>query len=127
MKLATVSPRLDFNIEQFLAKDMPQPRTGLSSSLAFSPSVTMPFPPLHLPHPSLIPASLPSIGNSSETLQRLPGSAVCGGFNEPTCQTPRIWDNELHNVIHNSFNSTASLNSQDLSACLPPGHMKAEP
>ncbi|PIN19515.1 Amino acid transporter protein [Handroanthus impetiginosus] len=62
MKLATVNPRLDFNIERFLAKD-----------------------------------------------------------------APRIWDDELHNVVHNSFNLTVSLNSQDLSASLPPGHMKAEP
>ncbi|KAI3452945.1 hypothetical protein Pfo_009608 [Paulownia fortunei] len=132
MKLATVNPRLDFNIEGFLAKDILQPRAGLSSSLAFPPDMTMPFPPLHPPQPGLIQAGLPGMGNSSETLQRpisLQSTVVCGGFREPTSQhmqAPSAWEDELHNVVHNGFNSSAPLNSQDLSVSLP-GHMKAEP
>ncbi|KAK6133961.1 hypothetical protein DH2020_032302 [Rehmannia glutinosa] len=62
MKLATVNPRLDFNIEGLLAKDI-----------------------------------------------------------------PNVWDDELHNIVHMGFNSSAPVNSQDLSGSLPPGHMKAEP
>ncbi|KAK6116399.1 hypothetical protein DH2020_049861 [Rehmannia glutinosa] len=128
MKLATVNPRLDFNMEGFLAKDILQTRAGLSSSLAFPPDITMPFPPLHPPQPGLIQAGLPRLGNSSETLQSPIGlqSALCGGFREPTSQAASVWDDELHNVVHNGFNLSAPLNSPDLSVSLP-GHTKAEP
>ncbi|PIN23228.1 hypothetical protein CDL12_04051 [Handroanthus impetiginosus] len=128
MKLATVNPRLDFNIEGLLAKDILQPRAGMPCSLAFPPDMTMPFPPLHLPQPGLIQPCLP--GNSSETFRRpinLQSPAVCGVFKEPTSQVPGVWEDELHNVVHVGFNSSAPLNSQDLSGSAPPHHMKAEP
>ncbi|KAK4430128.1 Transcription factor [Sesamum alatum] len=156
MKLATVNPRLDFNIEGFLAKDILQSRAGMSSPLAFPADMTMPFPPLHPPQPGLIQAGL--LSNSSETLRRpigLQSPAITGGFKEPTSQASfinlyyslhqiqdievltlfvlnhmqgaSVWEDELHNVVHMGFNSSAPLNSQDLSGSLPPGQMKAEP
>ncbi|KAK6157753.1 hypothetical protein DH2020_012001 [Rehmannia glutinosa] len=128
MKLATVNPRLDFNIEGLLAKDILQHRAGMSSSLAFPSDMTMRFPPLHPSQPGLIQAFLAS--NSSETLRRpisLQSTAVSGGFKESTSQIPNVWEDELHNIVHMGFNSSAPVNSQDLSGSLPPGHMKAEP
>ncbi|KAL0396875.1 UNVERIFIED_CONTAM: Transcription factor [Sesamum calycinum] len=129
MKLATVNPRLDFNIEGFLAKDILQSRAGMSSSMAFPPDMTMPFAPLHPSQPGLIQAGL--LSNSSETLRRsissLQSPAISGGFKEPTSQGASVWEDELHNVVHMGFNSTAPLNTQDLSGSLPPGHIKAEP
>ncbi|KAL7091174.1 hypothetical protein ACP275_12G089600 [Erythranthe tilingii] len=130
MKLATVNPRLDFNIEGLLAKDMIQPRGGgisSSSSMVFPTDMTMPFLPIH---PSQIQACHPS--NSSESLRRtinLQSTAtVIGGFKEPTSsQVPTVWEDELHNVVHMGFNSSTPPNIQDLSGSLPPGHMKAEP
>ncbi|KAG8366504.1 hypothetical protein BUALT_Bualt17G0086900 [Buddleja alternifolia] len=124
MKLATVNPRLDFNIEGLLAKDILQPRSGLSSSLVFPPDITIPFPQLHPSHPGLIQAGLP------ESLRRpinFQSNAPCGGFKESTSQVPSVWEDELHNVVHMGFNSTAPLNSQDLGGSLPPGHVKTEP
>ncbi|KAL0380677.1 UNVERIFIED_CONTAM: Transcription factor [Sesamum angustifolium] len=129
MKLATVNPRLDFNIEGFLAKDILQSRAGMSSSMAFPPDMTMPFAPLHPSQPGLIQAGL--LSNSSETLRRsissLQSPAISGGFKEPTSQGASVWEDELHNVVHMGFNSTAPLNTQDLSGSLPQGHIKAEP
>ncbi|GFP95298.1 transcription factor bhlh49 [Phtheirospermum japonicum] len=125
MKLATVNPRLDFNIEGFLAKDILQHRAGMSSPLAFQSDMTMPF---HPSPPGLIQACLAN--NSSEILRRpinLQSIAVSGGFKEPTSQVPNVWEDELHNIVHMGFNSSAPLTSQDLSGCVPPGHMKAEP
>ncbi|KAL0430037.1 UNVERIFIED_CONTAM: Transcription factor [Sesamum radiatum] len=116
MKLATVNPRLDFNIEGFLAKDILQSRAGMSSSLALPPDMTLPFAPLHTSQPGLIQAGL--LSNSSETLRRpisLQSPAISGGFKESTSQGPSVWEDELHNVVHMGFNSTAPLNTQDLS------------
>ncbi|KAK4479846.1 hypothetical protein RD792_015389 [Penstemon davidsonii] len=134
MKLATVNPRLDSNVEGYPPKDMLlQPRGGLSSSLAFPHDTSMPFAPLH--HPPQL-GSLSGLGNNtSETLRRLinlQSSAVCGGYKEPTTsQVPNAWEDELHNIVHMGFNSSSSAlppSSQDLSAAsLRPGHMKTEP
>ncbi|KAL1551182.1 transcription factor bHLH49-like isoform X1 [Salvia divinorum] len=128
MKLATVNPRLEFNIEGFLTKDMLQSRGGMSS-LGLLPDMTMPFPPIHPPQPGLIQTCIPS--NSAEALRRpinLQSPSVCAGFKEPSSQ-PQVsnWEDELHNVVHMGFTSTAPSSSQDLSGSLPPGHMKAEP
>ncbi|XP_075495982.1 transcription factor bHLH49-like isoform X2 [Primulina tabacum] len=121
MKLATVHPQADFNIEALLAKDILQPRAGMPSSPALPLDMTMPFPQLHSPQPGLIQASLPC----SETLRRpinLQSVALA--------QVPGVWDGELHNIIHMGFNTSGPLNSQVFSAfagSLPTGHLKTEP
>ncbi|KAA8532833.1 hypothetical protein F0562_033050 [Nyssa sinensis] len=107
MKLATVNPRLDFNIEGLLTKDIHQSRAGPSSTLGFTPDMTIPFPSLHPSQPGLIQAGLP-------------------GYKEPTPQVPSVWEDELNNVVQMGFNSSAPLNSQDLSGSLPPGQAKVE-
>ncbi|XP_062111283.1 transcription factor bHLH49 isoform X2 [Humulus lupulus] len=87
MKLATVNPRLEFNIEGLLAKDMLQSRVGSSSALAFSPDVHMPYPTLQPPSQGLIQASLAGMGGSSDVLRRAISSQLTpmsGGFKEPT-------------------------------------------
>ncbi|KAL3631280.1 hypothetical protein CASFOL_024264 [Castilleja foliolosa] len=126
MKLATVNPHLDCNIEGFLAKDILQHQAGMSSPLEFPSDMTASF---HPSPPGLIHARLAN--NSCEMLQQLPinlqSIAVSGGFKEPTSQVPSVWDDELHNIVHMGFNSSAPLTTQDLSGCVPPSHMKAEP
>ncbi|KAL0424841.1 UNVERIFIED_CONTAM: Transcription factor [Sesamum radiatum] len=102
MKLATVNPRLDFNIEGFLAKDILQSRAGMSSSMAFPPDMTMPFAPLHPSQPGLIQAGL--LSNSSETLRRsissLQSPAISGGFKEPTSQV--LYHQAISKLNHDS-------------------------
>ncbi|XP_057777439.1 transcription factor bHLH49 isoform X2 [Salvia miltiorrhiza] len=106
MKLATVNPRLEFNIEGFLTKDMLQSRGGMSSSLGLLPDMTMPFPPIHAPQAGLIQTCLQS--NSAEALRRPVN------LQSPSSQVSN-WEDELHNVVHMGFNSTAPPSSQDLS------------
>ncbi|XP_073131394.1 transcription factor bHLH49-like [Henckelia pumila] len=118
MKLATVNPRIDFNIEALLAKDILQPRSGMPSSPALPLDMTMPFPPLQSSQNGLIQASLPC----SETVRRpinLQSVALA--------QVPGVWDGELHNIIHMAFNTSDPLNTQNLSGSLPTGHLKTEP
>uniref|UniRef100_A0A5B6Z6Z6 Putative transcription factor bHLH49 isoform X1 n=1 Tax=Davidia involucrata TaxID=16924 RepID=A0A5B6Z6Z6_DAVIN len=129
MKLATVNPRLDFNIEGLLAKEILQSRAGPSSTLGFTPDMTMPFSSLHPSQPGLIQAGLPGIENSSDALRRTINSqfsTMIGGYKEPTHQVPNVWADELNNVLQMGFNSSAPLSSPDLSGSLPPGHMKVE-
>ncbi|KAI8022946.1 Transcription factor bHLH49 [Camellia lanceoleosa] len=129
MKLATVNPRLDFNVEGLLAKDILQSRAGPSCTLGYSPDMTMPFPSLLPSQPGLTQTGLPGMSNSLDALQRSLNSqlaAMSGGYKEPT-QVPNMWgEDELHNVVQMGFNSSAPLDSQDLTGSTPPDHMKVE-
>ncbi|GAA0185964.1 hypothetical protein LIER_33252 [Lithospermum erythrorhizon] len=129
MKLATVNPRLDINIESLFNKDMHQSRAGPSSSLAFPHDLTMPYhPALHSNPPGLMQAGLLGMGGSSDALRRFINpefTNMAGGYKEPMPQTDS-WEDELHGVIQMGLNSVAPQTSQDLNASLPSGNTKAE-
>ncbi|KAL2559136.1 transcription factor bHLH [Forsythia ovata] len=125
MKLATVNPLLDFNIEGLLAKD---PQAGPPSSLAFSSYMTTPYPPLQQLQTGTIQAVLPGLGCSSGPPQGLVKpqfSTVGGRLRESTSHVHCAWEDELHNIIRMGFNSNDPLNSQNLSSPLS-SHMKTE-
>ncbi|KAJ1412066.1 Myc-type, basic helix-loop-helix [Sesbania bispinosa] len=128
MKLATVNPRLDFNIEGLLAKDILHQRPGPSSALGFPLEMSMAFPPLHPSQPGMIQPIIPNMANSSDILRRTvhPQLApLSGGFKEPN-QLPDVWEDELHNVVQMSFATTAPLSSQDVDGTVPASQMKVE-
>ncbi|CAJ1931765.1 unnamed protein product [Sphenostylis stenocarpa] len=128
MKLATVNPRLDFNIEGLLAKDILQQRPGPSSALGFPLDMSMAFPTLHPSQPGLIHPVIPNMANSSDILQRNihPQLApLTGGFKEPN-QLSDVWEDELHNVVQMSFATTAPLSSQDVDGTVSASQMKVE-
>ncbi|XP_016462240.2 transcription factor bHLH49 isoform X1 [Nicotiana tabacum] len=129
VKLATIDPRLDFNIDGLLAKDILHSRAVPSSSLAFAPDMTMSYHSLQqLPTP-LLQSGLPGLGNSTNALLRsiYPHlSATSGGYKESSSQLPNIWDDELHNVVEMGLSTSAPLHSQNLSGPLPSGQMKEE-
>nr|XP_033508633.1 transcription factor bHLH49-like isoform X1 [Nicotiana tomentosiformis] len=127
MKLATINPRLDFNIDGLLAKDIFHSRTVPSSSLAFAPDMTMPYHSSQQLQPGLLQSGLPGLGNSTNALLRsiYPHlSATSGGYKESSSQLPNIWDDELHNVVEMGLSTSPPLHSQDLSGSLPSGQMK---
>ncbi|XP_058115086.1 transcription factor bHLH49-like isoform X2 [Magnolia sinica] len=119
MKLATVNPRLDFNIEGLLSKDIFQPRGGTPSTIGFSPDMSMVHPQLHPSQQGLIQAGIPAMGNPTETLRRTINSqlAAMNGYKEPGSQIPNVWDDELHNVIQMSFGN-APFNPQEINGQL---------
>lgn len=128
MKLATVNPRLDLNIESLLEKDILQSRVGPSSTLGFSPDMHIAYPPLHPSQSGLIQAGLPGMGSSSDLLRRAMGSQMTpmtGGFKEPS-QLPNVWEDELQNVFQMSYGTGTPSNSQDVDGSGTPGHMKVE-
>ncbi|XP_058775650.1 transcription factor bHLH49-like [Vicia villosa] len=125
MKLATVNPRLDFNIEGLLAKDILHQRPGPSSALGFPLEMSMNFPPLHQPQPGLIQSVIPNMTNPSDILRRAMHPQLSGGFKEPT-QMPEMWEDELHNVIQMSFATTAPTSNQDVDGTAASNQMKVE-
>ncbi|XP_019460637.1 PREDICTED: transcription factor bHLH49-like [Lupinus angustifolius] len=128
MKLATVNPRLDFNVEGLLAKDILHQRPGPSSALGFPLEMSMAYPPLHPSQPGLIQSSLPSMANTSDILRRTIHPQLApfsGGFKEPN-QLPDVWEDELHNVVQMSYAPNAPLNSQDVDGNVAPNQMKVE-
>ncbi|GER50459.1 basic helix-loop-helix (bHLH) DNA-bindingsuperfamily protein [Striga asiatica] len=89
MKLATVNPSIDFDMEGYLAKDILQTR--------LIPN----FSPIHTPQTRLI---------HQTTLHRPINSqsnVVSRGFREPTSQASGMWDDELHNIVQNGLNLSA--------------------
>lgn len=129
MKLATVNPRLDFNLEGLLAKDILQSRGGPSSSLAFPPDMNMSYPPLHQSQ-AMVQTGLHGLGNSMDALRQSISSPIPAmsnrAFKETTPHVSGVWDDELNNVVQMGLSSSAPLSNQDLSGHPPPGHMKAE-
>ncbi|XP_047340642.1 transcription factor bHLH76-like isoform X2 [Impatiens glandulifera] len=145
MKLATVNPRVDFNVEGMLMKDILHSQAGGSSVHGYSPELSMPFSSLVLPsQPGLNQTVHPGMTSSSDNILHRPSfnhqliaMAEGGGYKEPASQVQQnMWqDDELHNVVvHMGFNATADPHNQneddnddlDSSGSLPPGHMKPE-
>ncbi|XP_059655624.1 transcription factor bHLH49-like isoform X2 [Cornus florida] len=116
MKLATVNPRLDFNIDGLLAKDILQSQAAAPSAPGFSPNMNMHFPLVHLSQPGLDQAGIPGVAHSPDALRRMLNSQLTTirGCKVPT-QVPNVWEDELNNVIQTCFNSSAPGDSQDFS------------
>ncbi|KAG1364324.1 transcription factor bHLH49 [Cocos nucifera] len=88
MKLATVNPRMDFNMEGILSKDLSQSCGGSSSSMiGFSPDMILPQL-----HPSqqhgLVQFGISGMGNPSDAIRRAMNAQLTAmnGFKEPMPQ-----------------------------------------
>lgn len=135
MKLATVNPRLEFNIEGLLAKDLLHSRAGPSSTLGLPHDMPMSFPPMHLPPPGLMQGGPTGIGRPVDPLRRPMQNQMiplAGGFKEPS-QLPHPWEDELNNVVQMGFvgggggGSGAAPSGQDAEGSVPPpSHTKVE-
>ncbi|KAE8673284.1 transcription factor bHLH49-like isoform X3 [Hibiscus syriacus] len=124
MKLATVNPLLECNIEGLLAKDS---RAG-PSTLGLSPDLSMCYTQLHPSQPGLVPGGLPVMGNNADFMRRTLGShftPMAGGFKEPN-QLSNAWEDELHNVVQMNYGAGAPSDSQEVNGSQPSGHAKVE-
>ncbi|XP_073103420.1 transcription factor bHLH49 isoform X1 [Elaeis guineensis] len=114
MKLATVNPRVDCNIEGLLSKDLFQFRGGSSSMIGFSPNMI--HPQLHPSQQGLVQPGISGMGSPSDAVRRAMNAqlTVMSGFKEPTPQIPNVWDDELHNVMQLSYSTNPPLNTKEL-------------
>ncbi|OVA00296.1 Myc-type [Macleaya cordata] len=103
MKLATVNPELNFDIDQILSKDILHSRGLGSALLGFGPGVTSSLPP-HI--------------NPQGTMQAI----QCTDSQLPNMsQMPSTWDDELQTMIQMGFIPNPALDNLGLN-----GHMKLE-
>ncbi|KAI3696189.1 hypothetical protein L1987_79199 [Smallanthus sonchifolius] len=127
MKLATVNPRMDFNLEGLLKKDIMESRFGPSSSLGAD--MAMPYT-LKQSQMAIMQGGISGVGRSSDAVRRTVNSHLMttsgGGFKDPASQVPSTWDDELHNIVQMGLNPSTPISSQNLGST-PPGHLKAEP
>ncbi|KAG1363737.1 transcription factor bHLH49-like [Cocos nucifera] len=114
MKLAAVKPRLDFNMEGLLSKDLFHSRGGPSSSIGFSPDTI--HPQLHPSQQALFQAGMSGIVNPSDALRTAINAQLSSinGYKEPMPQIPNAWNGELHNVMQMTFGANPPLNTQEL-------------
>nr|XP_043637168.1 transcription factor bHLH49-like [Erigeron canadensis] len=129
MKLATVNPRMDFNLEGLLAKDMIESRAGPHGTLGFGPDMTMPSYTHNSSQMALLQGGISGLGSSSDAVRRTINShlmAIGGGYKDHTPNVPSSWDDELNNIVQMGLNPSTPISSQSLGST-PPGHLKAEP
>ncbi|KAG5588655.1 hypothetical protein H5410_049089 [Solanum commersonii] len=132
MKLATMNPRMDFNMEALLSKDMFQSRGSLAHNMYQSETSTQGFPygfqsqpnqnyhkgtefpfPINSLNPNLI-------RNSSMQLPPL------DGFVEPTPQVPTFFEDDLNSVVQMGFGQNQNQSFQSVAGNVPNSQMKVE-
>ncbi|KAL4574611.1 hypothetical protein LXL04_021445 [Taraxacum kok-saghyz] len=122
MKLATVNPRMDFNIEGLIAKDMLESRVGPSGTLGFGADMAMAYAHNPSQMASIMQGGLSGLGSSSDAVRRTINShllAVGGVYKDPSSQ--------LHDIVQMGLNPSGTpINTQNLGST-PPSHLKAEP
>ncbi|XP_039006716.1 transcription factor bHLH49-like [Hibiscus syriacus] len=112
MKLATVNPRLDCDIEGLLAKDIIQSRAG-PSSLGFPLDLCVGYTPLHPSQPGLVPGGNPVMGNADFMCRTLGSHFMpMTGFKEPN-QLSNAWEDDLHNVVQMNYVTSAPSDTQE--------------
>ncbi|KAL0366299.1 UNVERIFIED_CONTAM: Transcription factor [Sesamum radiatum] len=91
MKLATVNPELNVDIERLLSKDILHSRGSNTTALGIGPGLS---------------SSHPFQGLPQGTLNAFPGTAP------PFHSLPQnLWNNELQNILQNGFDSNPSVGS----------------
>ncbi|CAN4120892.1 unnamed protein product [Withania somnifera] len=129
MKLATVNPRMDFNMEALLSKDMLQSRGSLAHNMYPSETSTQAFPygfqsqpgqnfhkgtefpfPMNSLNPNLV---------RNSTMQLPP----LDGFVEPTPPVPAFFEDDLNSVVQMGFGQNQNQNCR---GNIPNSQMKVE-
>ncbi|KAL2531013.1 transcription factor bHLH [Forsythia ovata] len=127
MKLATVNPRMDFNVEALMSKDMFGSRGSLLQSLYTSdayPFQSQPGQNLH----NVIPngTEMPYPGNHSNTPIGRSQSILMpplDNVSEPVSQVSTFWEDDLHSLVQMGFGQNET---QNFHGILPTAQMKVE-
>ncbi|MCE0480978.1 hypothetical protein HAX54_038299 [Datura stramonium] len=91
MKLATVNPELNFDIDRILSKEMLHQQTSNAALLGLGPGLSS-----SLPFPGISHGSFTGIPATTPPFHPLPQN---------------VWDNELQSLLQMGFDSTSSMNN----------------
>ncbi|KAL6296093.1 hypothetical protein ACE6H2_004235 [Prunus campanulata] len=103
MKLATVNPELNIDIERILSKDILNSRSGSGAIFGFSPGISSSHP---YPH-GMFPGNLPSMPSSAPQFPSLPQTVL---------------DSELQGLFNMGFDSSSAIDNLGQNA----GRLKSE-
>nr|XP_019710638.1 transcription factor bHLH74 isoform X2 [Elaeis guineensis] len=105
MKLATVSPELNFDLEQILSKDIFHAQDGGSAVLGFGPRMSSLRPHLYGPSPHGVMQSeiMCSVPHSEDMVRAAPPHT------SPVAQISSVWHDELQNVVQMGFVPNAAV------------------
>ncbi|KAH0988353.1 hypothetical protein GBA52_015530 [Prunus armeniaca] len=92
MKLATVNPELNIDIERILSKDILNSRSGSGAIFGYSPGISSSHP---YPH-GMFPGNLPSMPSSAPQFPSLPQTVL---------------DSELQGLFHMGFDSSSAIDN----------------
>ncbi|KAG6500640.1 hypothetical protein ZIOFF_040488 [Zingiber officinale] len=92
MKLATVNPRMDFNMDPLLSKDFLQSHSGPSSAIGFSPDMV--HAQMHPSQQGLMQSALSASLNSTPN-----ANTFRRAMNSQLNSLPNVWDEQLQNVM----------------------------
>lgn len=137
MKLATVNPRLDFNVETLLSKDTVQSRGSLPHAMYPLDSSVSTFSYGHQPQPAPLPSILSngletqsSANPLDATLRRALSMQmpVIDGYGDASSQLTNFWEDDLQSVVQMGFgqNQEMQLALQNVHGSSPTGQMKIE-
>lgn len=136
MKLATVNPRLDFNMDGIIAKDMLQSHSS-SPRMLFATDPTAAFPQLLPPQQGPVQVGVtcgteghrmghPVEGALRRTMN--PQPPCIDGYGDSIPQVANVWDEDLQSVVQMGFgqNRQSPFTSQGFHGSVPTNHMKIE-
>ncbi|KAL0340529.1 UNVERIFIED_CONTAM: Transcription factor [Sesamum radiatum] len=105
MKLATVNPRMDFNMEALMSKDMFQSRGSLPHNMY--PSDSYPSNRIRIHSEAPFPANnFNSALGRNQTMQLPP----MDNFSETASQVSTFWEDDLHSVVQMGFSQNQTQN-----------------
>ncbi|XVF84522.1 hypothetical protein PTKIN_Ptkin17bG0043700 [Pterospermum kingtungense] len=134
MKLATVNPRVDINMEALLSKDMFQSRGSLPHALYSMDSSTPAFPFGYQPQQGLLPLNS-GISNDTEThlsmnplnaaLRKTQGLQLppIDGFTDANPQVASFWEDDLESIVQMGF---GQIQPQSYHGSIAVGQVKVE-
>nr|XP_016438666.1 PREDICTED: transcription factor bHLH62-like [Nicotiana tabacum] len=129
MKLATVNPRMDFNMEALLSKDMFQSRGSLAQNMYSSETSAQAFPYGFQSQPGQnfhkgteFPFPINSLNNNlaRNSNMQLPS---LDGYVESTPQVPPFFEDDLNSVVQMGFGQNQN---QSYPGNIPTSQMKVE-
>ncbi|XP_077227224.1 uncharacterized protein LOC143860449 isoform X1 [Tasmannia lanceolata] len=137
MKLSTVNPRLDFNMETLLSKDILQSRGSVPQMVFPLDSSVSAFSFNHQPQQGPLQSVVSngsetqcSVNPSDATLRRTLGMQLptVDGYGNTSSQLAAFWEDDLQSVVQMGFgqNQETIFTSQTFPGSLPTAHMKIE-
>ncbi|XP_024019748.1 transcription factor bHLH62 [Morus notabilis] len=136
MKLATVNPRMDFNMEALLSKDIFQSRGSFPHAPYLLDSSSLPAFPFGYHHPQQMPPLHNTISTatgtqfpvnplSAQALHRTPSLQLpaMDGFAESDPQVPTFFEDDLQSVVQMGF---GQIQQQNFEGSMASPQMKVE-